>query len=163
MHKEAKIFSLAMISDSGQYLVTLEETSGTRLLPIWIGPAEGMAIAAALQNQSFPRPLTHDLIAGIINELGAKVEQVIITDLKDDTFFASLVLSLRGQVYNIDARPSDSIAIALRCNAGIFIDQQVFDKCPPIYKPITDNEVQMFKKQLEHLRPEDFFREKKDG
>lgn len=161
--KEAKIFSLIMVPQTGQYLVTLEELEGTRLLPIWIGPAEGMAIAAVLQKQDFPRPLTHDLLTNILKELEAKVEKVIITDLKNDTFYANIILKTKGKIYHIDSRPSDSIAISVRTQAPIFIEDKVFEKCPKIYKPITDKEVEKFKKELANLRPEDFFKEGKGG
>jgi len=158
--KEAKIFSVIMVQEAGQYLVTLEEVSGTRLLPIWIGPAEGISIAAALQKQAFPRPLTHDLLNNILKELNAKVEKVVITDIKNDTFYANIMLKAGDNLYTIDSRPSDSIAIAIRADAPIFIEERVFDKCPKIDKPITDEEVEKFKKDLERLRPEDFFKEK---
>jgi bifunctional DNase/RNase len=162
MLKEAKIFSLVMLPDTGQYLVTLEELRGMRLLPIWIGPAEGMAIAAVLQNHSFPRPLTHDLLINILKSTDIKVDKVVITDLKNDTFYANIILTFDGKSVNIDSRPSDSIAVALRCKVPIFIDEKVFDICPTIHKPITDEEVKKFKKELETLRPEDFFKETKN-
>lgn len=161
--KKANIFSLVMVPQTGQYLVTLEELEGTRLLPIWIGPAEGMAIAAALQKQDFPRPLTHDLLTNILKELEAKVEKVIITDLRDDTFYANIILKTKEKIYNIDSRPSDSIAIAVRTQAPIFIEDKVFEKCPKIHKPITDEEAKKFKKEIVNLRPEDFFKEGKGG
>lgn len=161
--KEAKIFSLAIAPEAGQYLLTLEEIDGSRLLPIWIGPAEGMAIAAALQKESFPRPLTHDLFANILKEFKAVIEKVVITELKDDTFYADIVLKADNKNYHIDARPSDSIAIALRAQAPIFIEEKVFNGCPEIHKPITDEEIRRFKDKLEHLKPEDFFKGKIDG
>lgn len=161
--KEAKIFSLIMVPRAGQYLVTLEEIKGTRLLPIWIGPTEGMAIAACLQKQDFPRPLTHDLIINILKELEAKVEKVIITDLKNDTFYANIILKVKDKIYHIDSRPSDSIAISVRTQTPVFIEERVFEKCPKIHKPITDQEVKKFKKDLANLKPEDFFKEGKGG
>lgn len=160
---KAKIFSLVMVPRAGQYLVTLEEQDGIRLLPIWIGPAEGMAIAAALQKQDFPRPLTHDLIINLLKELGAKIEKVVITELKNDTFYADIVLKVNGKLHRIDARPSDSIAISVRAQAPIFIENEVFEKCPKIDKPISEREIEKFKKDLANLRPEDFFKEKKNG
>ncbi|MFH1868035.1 MAG: bifunctional nuclease family protein [Candidatus Omnitrophota bacterium] len=161
--KKASIFSLIMVKEAGQYLVTLEEAVGMRLIPIWIGPAEGVSIAAALQKQSFPRPLTHDLFISMLKEMEVKIEKIIITDLKHDTFYANIVLRKNGKSYVIDSRPSDSIAIAVRAQAPIFIEEEVFNKCPEILKPITEKEVDRFKKVLENLRPEDFFKEKRDG
>ena len=158
---EAKIFSLVIVPEAGQYLVTLEEKNGTRLLPIWIGPAEGMAIAAALHGQDFPRPLTHDLLTNILKELQVGIEKIVITDLKNDTFYANILLKVDSRAYTIDSRPSDSIAVAVRVSAPIFIEEKVFEKCPAIHKPITKEEVERFKKDIEHLRPEDFFKKTK--
>jgi bifunctional DNase/RNase len=160
--KKAKIFSLIAAPQAGQYLLTLEEVEGTRLIPIWVGAAEGMAIASALQREEFPRPLTHDLITNMLKDLKVKIDKVIITDLKNDTFYANILLSRNGEAYNIDCRPSDSLALAVRTDAPIFIDDKVFEKCPVIHKPITDQEAEKFKKDIENLRPEDFFKEKKD-
>ena len=162
---KAKIFSLVMVPRAGQYLVTLEEIEGTRLLPIWIGPAEGMSIAAVLQGQHFPRPLTHDLLTNILKELKVTIDKVVITDLKNETFYANILLKINGKEHVIDSRPSDSIAIAIRAQAPIFVEDKVFDKCPKIQKPITNEEIAKFKKKLETLRPEDFFKDsdKKDG
>lgn len=156
--REAKIFSLAMAPEAGQYLVTLEEVDGTRLIPIWVGPAEGISIAAALQKQDFPRPLTHDLIINMLKELGAIVEKVVVTDLREDTFYANILISMQGKEYILDSRPSDSMAIAIRAQAKIFIDEQVFEKCPRIDKPISEKEVEEFKDQISDIKPEDFFK-----
>ncbi|MFC1807614.1 bifunctional nuclease family protein [Candidatus Omnitrophota bacterium] len=160
---KAKVFSLAMVPEAGQYLVTLEEINGTRLLPIWIGPSEGMAIAAVLGKHDFPRPLTHDLTVNMLKELKVTLDSVIVTELKNDAFYANIVLKQGKKKLCIDARPSDSIAIALRVDAPIFIEEEVLNKCPKIQKPITSSEVEKFKKGLEKLRPEDFFQEGRDG
>jgi len=160
--KKVKIFSLIVVAQIGQYLITLEEINGTKLIPVWIGPAEGMAITAVINNDKFPRPLTHDLMATIINNLNAKLESVIITDLKDDTFYADMKLAVGKETISIDCRPSDSIALALRCNAPIYVEDRVFKKCPDIHKPITGKEVEDFKKTLENLTPEDFFKGKRE-
>jgi uncharacterized protein len=159
--KKAKIYSLIIVPEAGQYMVTLEEIEGTRLIPIWIGPAEGMAIAAAIQKSSFPRPLTHDLICNMLNTIKVDVEKIVITDLIDGTFFAKIFMSQEKNNYSIDARPSDSLAIALRLNKPILVTDEVFKKCPVIEKPITDKEVKDFKERLKTLRPEDFFKEEK--
>jgi len=156
--KEARIFSLIMVAQAGQYLVTLEELGGTRLIPIWIGPAEGIAIAASLQNEPFPRPLTHDLLVSILKEVDVSIKEVIISDLKNDTFYADIVFKSKNKELRIDARPSDSLAIAVRTGARIYIEDKVFEKCPEIQKPITKEEVEKFKIQLNNLRPEDFFK-----
>jgi uncharacterized protein len=159
--KKTNIYSLMVIPDIAQYMVTLEEVPGTRLIPIWIGPAEGMAISAALRKEFFPRPLTHDLIWNILKAIGAIVERIVVTDLVNGTFLAEMHIKHSDKEYRIDARPSDAIAIALRSSSPIFVDEKVFSKCPVIEKPITENEVESFKKRLETLKPEDFFKDSK--
>jgi hypothetical protein len=162
MINQAKIFSLMVAPDAGQYLVTLEEIKGTRLLPVWIGPAEGMAIAAALGRHDFPRPLTHDLIVSMLRRMQVKVSKVVITDISQNTFYAKLVLNFDGNTYEIDSRPSDSIAIALRSSSPIYIEESVFKKCPKIEKPISKEEVEVFRSKLKDLKPEDFFSKTED-
>ncbi|MFA5069082.1 MAG: bifunctional nuclease family protein [Candidatus Omnitrophota bacterium] len=158
--KKADIYSLLIVPETAQYLLTLEEVTGTRLIPIWIGPAEGMAVSAALRKEYFPRPLTHDLISNMITVIGAALERVTITDLIDGTFYSKMTIRQGERGYTVDARPSDAIAIALRAGAPVYIDDKVFKKCPVINKPISTNEVEAFKKRLKTIRPEDFFREK---
>jgi bifunctional DNase/RNase len=160
MMKEARIYSLAQVG--GQCVMVLEETDGPRLLPIWIGLYEGGSIGMALAGQKFPRPLTHDLMLSSIQRLGADVKKVVITALKDSTFFAEIHLSRGAESIVMDARPSDSVAIAVRQRCPIFVDESVFDACPELLKPISEEEVQDFKKKLENMTPEDFFRELKD-
>lgn len=156
--KKARVYSVILIPQLGQYLVTLEEVDGIRLIPIWVGHGEGMAISAKLNEQTFPRPMTHDLIIDLLNKLNVKVKKVTITDLKENTFYAALSLSVNRKILDIDSRPSDAIALAVRVNAPIFIEDVVFDKCPAIQKPITEEEIKGFRKQLEDLKPEDFFK-----
>jgi uncharacterized protein len=157
--KKVSIYSLIIVPETFQYMVSLEEEGGTRLIPIWIGPAEGMAISAALRKEFFPRPLTHDLIWNILKTMGAIVERIIVIDLIDGTFLAQIHIKHSEKQYKIDARPSDAIAIALRSSSPMFMDEKVFSKCPVIEKPITEDEVESFKKRLETLKPEDFFKE----
>ncbi len=157
--KEAKIFSLILIPMLGQYVVTLEEMGGVRLVPIWIGVNEGNAIMLKLQNEKLPRPMTHDLLVNILSGMGLKVEKVIISDLRDDTYFAAIHIVRDGQKIEVDSRPSDAMAIAVRTNSPIYIDDKVFQKCPVIKKPITEEEVEEFKKNIQGLKPEDFFKD----
>ncbi|MDD5504105.1 MAG: bifunctional nuclease family protein [Candidatus Omnitrophica bacterium] len=158
--KKADIYSLLVIPETAQYLLTLEEEAGTRLIPIWIGPSEGMAVSAALRKEYFPRPLTHDLICNTIREMNASLKKITVTDLVDGVFYASMTIGRGKKEYVVDARPSDAIAIALRAQAPIFIDDKVFEKCPVIDKPISTDEMEAFKKRLKTLKPEDFFQEK---
>ncbi len=157
--KEVKIFSLIFIPLVGQCVVILEEVGGTRLVPIWIGVSEGNAIATRLQKKSFLRPMTHDLLANLIESTQMKVERITISDLRENTYYATIELKMGERQYKIDSRPSDSLALAVRTNAPIMIEDKVLDNCPLLRKPITESEVVQFKKILEHTKPEDFFRE----
>ena len=156
--KQVRVYSVTLIPQLGQYLVTLEEMDGIRLIPIWVGPAEGMAIGAKLDGQEFPRPITHDLMTNILSKLNVKIKKVTVTDLKDSTFYAIITLTVNGNIIEIDSRPSDSIALAVRTNSPIFVNDIVFEKCPVIQKPITEKEIKDFKKNLGSLKPEDFFK-----
>ncbi|MEW6034563.1 MAG: bifunctional nuclease family protein [Chloroflexota bacterium] len=125
---EMTIDSIRVSMMNYQRVVILKETMAERYLPIWIGPAEADAIAVQLQGISVPRPLTHDLLNSIISTLGARIDRVIVTDLRNDTFFAKIMLIVNGSELEIDSRPSDAIALAVRAKAPIFADDSVLDK-----------------------------------
>ena len=158
-----RLYSLSQVG--GQCVMVLEEIDGPRLLPIWIGLYEGGAIGMALSGQQFPRPLTHDLLMVIMEQLGGKINHVKITDLKDATFYAEIEMSDGRKKITIDARPSDSVAVAVRANCPILVAERVFAACPELLKPITEDEVSDFKKKLDTMTPEDFFKDlkKKDN
>ncbi len=156
--KEAKIFSLVLIPLLGQYVLTLEEMGGQRLVPIWIGVNEGNAIGLKLQDEQLPRPMTHDLMSNMLQALSVKVERVVVSDLRDGTYYALVTLSQGQKRYEIDARPSDALALAVRAATAIFVDEKVLKKCPVIMKPITEEEAKKFKDNLQNLKPEDFFK-----
>ncbi len=109
-------------------IVILKDESGNICLPIWIGIAEATSIASAIKQVTMARPLTHDLMFDIFMEMGIKLERVVITDLRDSTYFAELVIAIGDRVVIIDARPSDAIAMALRATCPIFVTQQVLDQ-----------------------------------
>jgi len=111
-----------------QRVVILKEKESDRYLPIWIGPAEADAIAVRLQEVAVARPLTHDLLRSIIDSLGASVDYVIVNDLSNDTFFARIMLQIDGRVMEIDARPGDAIALAVRVQIPIYADESVLEK-----------------------------------
>ncbi|GBD13065.1 hypothetical protein HRbin24_01088 [bacterium HR24] len=111
-----------------QRVVILKEKEADRYLPIWIGPAEADAIAVRLQEVAVPRPLTHDLLRSVIEALGASVSYVLVNDLANDTFFAKIYLEVNGRLLEVDSRPSDAIALAVRVQAPIFADESVLDK-----------------------------------
>jgi len=106
-------------------VVVLKETDSDRYLPIWIGPFEADAITIQLQGVQVPRPLTHDLLKSFIHELGIKVSHVLVSELRNDTFYAQIVIDVDGDSMEIDSRPSDAIALAVRVGAPIFVSEQV--------------------------------------
>jgi bifunctional DNase/RNase len=153
---EVKINGLAVDAQAKSHVVILKEKEGERVLPIWIGPAEAQAIARELAGQRFPRPLTHDLLATIVEGLKAKVTRVVIADLRDNTFFAHLVIEKDGEVVAIDARPSDSIAVALRTGADIFVNEKLLAEPGEQEEPTEEEKAQELRRFLENLDPEDF-------
>ncbi|MGH7459125.1 MAG: bifunctional nuclease family protein [Longimicrobiaceae bacterium] len=124
---EVKVQSLGLDQSSKTPVVILQEEDGKRILPIWIGPAEASAIAMELAGMKFARPLTHDLTASLIRGLGGELNRVLISRVEDNTYFAELVIRRGEQVFSVDARPSDSIAIALRLRAQLFATEDLFD------------------------------------
>ena len=153
---EVKINGLAVDQTAKSHVVILKEREGERVLPIWIGPSEAQAIARELAGQRFPRPLTHDLLAIIVEGLKAKVTRVVISDLKDNTFFANLILERDGEVVSVDARPSDSIAVALRCSAPIFVNDKLLAEPGEQEEPSEEDKARELRRFLENLDPEDF-------
>ena len=125
---ELTIESIRVSLMNYQRVVILKEKESDRYLPIWIGPAEADAIAVRLQDVSVARPLTHDLLRSIIDSLGASVEYVLVNDLSNDTFFARIMLHVDGRAMEIDSRPSDAIALAVRAQVPIYADETVLDK-----------------------------------
>jgi bifunctional DNase/RNase len=119
---------VALDPRSQQPLVLLVESEGTRLLPIVVGVAEAMAINAELEGEHFPRPLTHDLIKRLLEVTGAQVEKAVVSDLRESVFYATLFLDQGGTKLEVDARPSDAIAIALRVKCPIFAEERVLDE-----------------------------------
>lgn len=158
MIKEARITSLVSLFPLPQYVVVLEDVEKTRLVPIWIGVNEGNAIALEMQGEKFPRPLTHDLMVNLLKELGAVVEKVVVNDLKENSYYALIHIRHNGRALALDARPSDSLALAVRLHCPIFIDEAVLKKCPPVRGPISQDEIEKFKKELKSMTPEEFFK-----
>jgi bifunctional DNase/RNase len=111
-----------------QHVVILKELEGSRIIPIWIGAFEAQAIALELQGTEAPRPMTHDLLSSVIGQMGGSVERIVIGDLRDGTFYASIGLAAGGGQLEVDSRPSDAIALAVRTQAPIFVAEQVIDQ-----------------------------------
>ncbi|MFC2010307.1 bifunctional nuclease family protein [Chloroflexota bacterium] len=125
---EMVIDSIRVSMMNYQRVVILKEKMADRYLPIWIGPSEADAIAVKLQGVNVPRPLTHDLLSSIIDTLGARINCITVTELKNDTFFARITLDVDGGQLEVDSRPSDALALAVRAEAPIFVDESVLDK-----------------------------------
>lgn len=125
---EMTIDSIRVSLMNYQRVVILKEKMAKRYLPIWIGPAEADAIAVKLQGVTVPRPLTHDLLNSVIDSLGADIESIIVSDLKNDTFYAKVILNVNGEQIEVDSRPSDALALAVRTDAPIFTEEAVLDK-----------------------------------
>ena len=133
---EVKIDSIRASLMSEHRVVILKDLSSDRFLPIWIGRYEAEAIAIRLQNIEVPRPMTHDLLANSIIEMGGEISHVLVSDLRNDTFFAKINVQINGQSVEIDSRPSDAIALAVRANASIFVEEHVMEEAGIV--PETD-------------------------
>ena len=125
---EVTIDSMGISTMNYQRVVILKEQAGERYLPIWISPAEADAIAVKLQGVDVPRPLSHDLLWSVIGTLNASIHSVVINELRDDTFYGKIILNARGGQVEIDSRPSDALALAVRAGAPIFAENTVLDK-----------------------------------
>ena len=143
-------------------IVLLRETDGShRTLPIFIGGPEATAIAFALEGVETPRPMTHDLMKNVLEELGWQLVRVVVTELRESTFFAELHLTSNGQTHVVSARPSDAIALAARTGTTIFADEAVLDEAayPPddeVAEEVQDEVVEQFKEFIDSVNPEDF-------
>ena len=125
---EMAIDSIRVSLMNYQRVVILKEKMADRYLPIWIGPAEADAIAVKLQGVSVPRPLTHDLLQSVIDTLGARVNSIVVSELKNDTFYAKITLDVDGSQMEVDSRPSDALALAVRVEVPIYVEESVMDK-----------------------------------
>ncbi len=125
---EMTIDSIRVSLMNYQRVVMLKEKIAERYLPIWIGPAEADAIAVKLQGVTVPRPLTHDLLRTVIDSLGATIDSIIVSDLKNDTFYAKIILNVDGEPKEVDSRPSDALALAVRAEVPIYAEEAVLDK-----------------------------------
>lgn len=137
-------------------IIILKDNDEKRALPIWVGIFEANAIALELEKIATPRPMTHDLLKNVLDGLGASVQQIVINDLKDNTFYAVIEVNCSGNVVNIDSRPSDAIALALRVNAPIFVTDKVVSKAKSIDIAEEKEEADRWREWLENLKPEDF-------
>ena len=136
-------------------IVILKDKDGERVLPIWVGIFEANAIALQIENIATPRPMTHDLLRNIITDLDGQVDRVVVSDLKDNTFFAIIHLTVKGEAVVVDARPSDAIALALRTRAPILVEETVIDNAKTVDFTSERADSDRLQKWLESLDPDD--------
>ncbi len=156
MQIEMTIKGLMVDPITNMPIVILRDKDGQRVLPIWVGIFEANAIALQIENISTPRPMTHDLLRNVIQDLQATVQKVVVSDLQENTFFAVIYLARNGDTLAIDARPSDAIALALRTRAPIFVEDTVIDNAKTVDLSAEPNaDADRLHKWLESLDPED--------
>ena len=136
-------------------IVILKDKDGDRVLPIWVGVFEANAIALQIENIATPRPMTHDLLRNIIGDLDGRVDRVVVSDLKDNTFFAIIHLTVKGEPVVVDARPSDAIALALRTRSPILVEESVIDSAKTVDFTTERADSDRLQKWLESLDPND--------
>lgn len=157
MWVEMKVRGLALDPVSNMPIIILRDEEERRSLPIWVGIFEANAIALELEKISTPRPMTHDLIKNLLESVEAKVEKIVVNDLRDNTFFALIHLRLGDEEITVDSRPSDAIALALRVGAPIFVDEDVVKRAKSVeVAPKEADDQEKLKEWLENLKPEDF-------
>ena len=157
--QEMVVYGVSFDMVGKQPIVLLKTSEGNKFLPIWIGHPEAAAILVKLQGAATQRPMTHDLLTDILGQLNARVVQIAVTELKDNTFYALITLTINGTEVEIDSRPSDAIALAVRSGAPIFAADSVIEESAIEFEHEDVNEeeiVEEFKKFLEDVSPEDF-------
>src|SRR5207344_483722 len=157
--QEMQIYGVSFDLGSKQPIVLLKTAEGNRFLPIWIGHPEAAAILMKLQGASTPRPMTHDLFTDILAQLEARVVKIAVTELRENTFYALITVAIDGTEIEIDSRPSDAIALAVRTDAPIFAAESVIEESAIEFEHEDVNEeevVEEFKKFLDEVKPEDF-------
>ena len=155
MQIEMTIKGLMVDPITNMPIVILRDKDGQRVLPIWVGIFEANAIALQIENISTPRPMTHDLLRNVIQDLKASVQKIVVSDLQDNTFYALIYLSLADDTVAIDARPSDAIALALRTKAPIFVEDTVIDNAKTVDFTTEKADADRLHKWLESLDPDD--------
>lgn len=155
MEREFKIKGLMMDPITNSPIVILQDVDRNTLLPIWVGIFEANAIALQIERVDTPRPMTHDLLKNVLLHFDAEVEKIVVTQLKENTFFALIYLTRNGELMTIDSRPSDAIALALRTDAPIFVTEEVIQNSRNITLDKEKLDPDEVKKWLEGLNPED--------
>lgn len=156
MMKEVKVLGITIDPVTNSPIVILRDVDKKFTLPIWIGVLEANSIAIEIEKMDLPRPMTHDLTKNIIEKFGGKVLRVEITDLKDNTYFAVIYIQSNSKKIQIDSRPSDAIALALRCEAAIYVYESVLDKAYSLESEDGKDSQDRWSELLEMLNPEEF-------
>jgi hypothetical protein len=155
-----KVYGLTIDPMTNSPIIILKDLEGDKTLPIWIGLLEATAIASELENIKFSRPMTHDLLKSLLDILGVRVVRIEICDLRDNTYYALIYLVMQNKEFSLDARPSDALALALRSQAPIFVDEQVIQKSKAVdlgaKTEIDSEEGKKWAEILEGLDPDDF-------
>jgi len=163
---EMVIYGVSFDLVGKQPIVLLKTADGNKFLPIWIGHSEAAAILMKLQGASTPRPMTHDLVTDMLEQLDAQVTRITVTELKENTFYASITVAQNGSEIEIDSRPSDAIALAVRAEAPIYANERVIEESAIEFEGEEVNEeeiVDEFRKFLDDVSPDQFAVEEDDG
>jgi hypothetical protein len=155
MQIEMTIKGLMVDPITNMPIIILRDKEGQKVLPIWVGVSEANAIALQIENIATPRPMTHDLLRNVIQDLHASVQKIVVCDLQENTFYALIYLSLADDTVAIDARPSDAIALALRARAPIFVEEAVIDHAKTVDFSSEKADADRLQKWLESLDPDD--------
>ena len=154
MQIEMTIKGLMVDPITNMPIIILRDKDGQRVLPIWVGVFEANAIALQMENVTTPRPMTHDLLKNVISDLKADIQKIVVSDLRENTFYALIYLVVNGEPVAIDARPSDAIALALRAQAPIFVEDRVIDHAKTVDLVPDKENSERLQKWLESLDPE---------
>lgn len=155
MQIEMTIKGLMVDPITNMPIIILRDREGQRVLPIWVGPFEANAIALQIENVTPLRPMTHDLLKNVIHDLKADIQKIVVSDLKENTFYALIYLMVNGEAVAVDARPSDAIALALRARVPIFVEDRVIDHAKTLDPAPEKGDSERLQKWLESLDPDD--------
>lgn len=155
MQREMKIRGLMVDPSTNMPIVILKDTENDTLLPIWVGIHEAQAIAMEIEKATAPRPLTHDLLKNMMQGLNARLKRIVVTELREDTFFATLWMEQNGEAVALDARPSDALALALRADCPIFVEEEVLRTAKVLPNPAEAANTAELRNWLESLGDED--------
>ncbi len=155
MQIEMTIKGLMVDPITNMPIIILRDKDGQRVLPIWVGVFEANAIALQIENVTTPRPMTHDLLKNVIQDLKARIQKVVVSDLRENTFYALIYLDTDGETVAIDARPSDAIALALRAHAPIFVEDAVIASAKTVDFVPEKGDAERLQKWLESLDPDE--------